>query len=134
MNNLSREAFLKLSVMGLAALPLVGMKALEDVNVPALNQVPRVHLFSKHLQFLDYDKMSRAAAELGFDGLDVTVRKGGHVTPAAAAAYVLGCACCCCCCCWCCGPLLASRQIALTCPVFPQMSHAFSRWWHCDFV
>ncbi|QXP52598.1 sugar phosphate isomerase/epimerase [Cellulophaga sp. HaHa_2_1] len=81
MNNLSREAFLKLSAMGLAAIPLVGMKALEDVNVPALIQVPRVHLFSKHLQFLDYDKMSRAAAELGFDGLDVTVRKGGHVTP-----------------------------------------------------
>ncbi|MBA6316332.1 sugar phosphate isomerase/epimerase family protein [Cellulophaga baltica] len=79
MNNLSREEFLKLSAMGLAAIPLLGMKALEDANVAALNQEPKVHLFSKHLQFLDYDKMSKAAAELGFNGLDVTVRKGGHV-------------------------------------------------------
>lgn len=40
-----------------------------------------VHLFSKHLQFLDYKDMAAAAAEMGFDGLDLTVRPKGHVLP-----------------------------------------------------
>ena len=40
-----------------------------------------VHIFSKHLQFLDYPAMAEAAAELGFDGVDLTVRPGGHVEP-----------------------------------------------------
>jgi L-ribulose-5-phosphate 3-epimerase len=39
------------------------------------------HIFSKHLQFLDYKEMAEAAASLGFDGIDLTVRKGGHVLP-----------------------------------------------------
>lgn len=40
-----------------------------------------VHVFSKHLQFLDYDHMAAKAAEIGFDGVDLTVRPGGHVLP-----------------------------------------------------
>ena len=40
-----------------------------------------VHLFSKHLQFLNYNDLSEAAKEIGFDGLDLTVRPGGHVLP-----------------------------------------------------
>lgn len=40
-----------------------------------------VHVFSKHLQFLDYDQMSEVAADIGFDGLDLSVRPGGHVEP-----------------------------------------------------
>jgi sugar phosphate isomerase/epimerase len=38
-------------------------------------------IFSKHLQFLDYEPMAEAAAEIGFDGIDLTVRPGGHVLP-----------------------------------------------------
>jgi len=37
--------------------------------------------FSKHLQWLDWEHMAETAKELGFDGLDVTVREGGHVEP-----------------------------------------------------
>ncbi len=44
----------------------------------------RVYVFSKHLQFLNYRDMSEATADLGFDGLDLTVRPGGHVEPARA--------------------------------------------------
>ena len=44
-----------------------------------------VHLFSKHLQFLDYDAMATQAAEIGFDGVDLTMRPKGHVEPANAA-------------------------------------------------
>jgi len=38
-------------------------------------------LFSKHLQWLDYYESAQLMAEAGFDGVDLTVRKGGHVTP-----------------------------------------------------
>lgn len=38
-------------------------------------------VFSKHLQFLDWKEAGAAAREMGFDGVDLTVRKGGHVTP-----------------------------------------------------
>ena len=38
-------------------------------------------VFSKHLQWLDYEEMARTAVGLGFDGIDLTVRPGGHVEP-----------------------------------------------------
>ena len=41
----------------------------------------KVHIFSKHLQFLNYNDMAEAAAEMGFDGVDLTVRPKGHVLP-----------------------------------------------------
>ena len=43
---------------------------------------PLVCIFSKHLQFLDYDVLAKTAKDLGLDGIDLTVRKGGHVLPA----------------------------------------------------
>jgi sugar phosphate isomerase/epimerase len=58
---------------GLAGSVLAGEAG--GVNLPGL------HLFSKHLQFLDYREMAEAAATLGLDGLDLTVRPGGHVEP-----------------------------------------------------
>ena len=43
--------------------------------------MPAVCIFSKHLQWLDYESMAETAASLGFDGIDLTVRPGGHVEP-----------------------------------------------------
>jgi sugar phosphate isomerase/epimerase len=40
-----------------------------------------VAIFSKHLQFLRGEELARAAAEIGYDGVDITVRNGGHVEP-----------------------------------------------------
>lgn len=40
-----------------------------------------ISIFSKHLQFLDYDSMAQAAKKIGFDGVDLTVRPKGHVLP-----------------------------------------------------
>jgi len=40
-----------------------------------------VHVFSKHLHWLDYEGMAETAAEIGFDGVDLTVRPRGHVFP-----------------------------------------------------
>jgi sugar phosphate isomerase/epimerase len=45
---------------------------------PKLN----VAIFSKHLQFVpDGDGLAQSAADIGFDAIDLTVRKGGHVEP-----------------------------------------------------
>ena len=43
-------------------------------------------VFSKHLQFLDYEELAEAAAAMGFDGIDLTVRPDGHVLPENVAA------------------------------------------------
>jgi L-ribulose-5-phosphate 3-epimerase len=40
-----------------------------------------INIFSKHLQWLDYSEMAGVSAEIGFDGVDLTVRPGGHVLP-----------------------------------------------------
>ena len=42
-------------------------------------------VFSKHLHFLGWPEMASAAKEIGFDGIDLTVRKAGHVLPERAA-------------------------------------------------
>ena len=44
-------------------------------------EATNIHLFSKHLQWLDYEDMSKVAKEMGYDGLDLTVRSKGHVLP-----------------------------------------------------
>jgi sugar phosphate isomerase/epimerase len=45
----------------------------------------KVSIFSKHLQFLKGEALAKRAAEIGFDGIDLTVRKNGHVEPQRAA-------------------------------------------------
>lgn len=42
----------------------------------------KVAIFSKHLQFLEGEELAKGAAEIGFDGVDIAVREGGHVEPA----------------------------------------------------
>ncbi len=41
----------------------------------------KVAIFSKHLLFLRGEQLAEGAAEIGFDGVDLAVRKGGHVLP-----------------------------------------------------
>ncbi|MBQ0788592.1 MAG: TIM barrel protein [Oceanihabitans sp.] len=80
-NTYSRREFAKLSGIGLASIPLLSFQN----PLYKLQQEPvadlQVHLFSKHLQFLNYSDMSAAAVAMGFDGLDLTVRRKGHVLP-----------------------------------------------------
>lgn len=38
-------------------------------------------IFSKHLQWLDYRELGAVVSQLGFDGIDLTVRPTGHVPP-----------------------------------------------------
>lgn len=39
-------------------------------------------MFSKHLQELDFERLGEVVADMGFDGVDLTVREGGHIEPA----------------------------------------------------
>jgi sugar phosphate isomerase/epimerase len=76
--NLSRRKFLTGTAAGLAMMPLTGIKG---KSFQPNNKKFQICIFSKHLQWLDYSGMAQTAAELGFDGVDLTVRRRGHVLP-----------------------------------------------------
>jgi L-ribulose-5-phosphate 3-epimerase len=40
-----------------------------------------INIFSKNLHWLSYSEMASVTAEMGFDGIDLTVRPEGHVVP-----------------------------------------------------
>jgi L-ribulose-5-phosphate 3-epimerase len=42
---------------------------------------PNLCVFSKHLHWMDYREMAAFAKKIGFNGIDLTVRPGGHVLP-----------------------------------------------------
>lgn len=48
---------------------------------PAVDAKGTISVFSKNLHWLNYQDMSSFAAEIGFDGIDLTVRPEGHVLP-----------------------------------------------------
>lgn len=78
----SRRSFLRKSLLAASFIPLMPLKN-APVKVPDAAPASRlkVHVFSKHLQFLNYADMADVAADLGFDGVDLTVRPKGHVLP-----------------------------------------------------
>ncbi len=55
--------------------------ALVKVSPDAVTPPPSLCIFSKHLQWLDYREMAVLARTIGFTGIDLTVREGGHVEP-----------------------------------------------------
>jgi sugar phosphate isomerase/epimerase len=65
----------------LKSLALAPLAAWAPFRLEARNPARRVHVFSKHLQWLGYGAMAETAAGIGFDGVDITVRPGGHVLP-----------------------------------------------------
>lgn len=88
--NFSRKDFLRASLLSSAGLfqginafskdkKLSRKRPLHDRNQE--NTTFSISVFSKHLQWLDYPEMAKTAADLGFDGVDLTVRPGGHVLP-----------------------------------------------------
>ncbi|NRD23728.1 TIM barrel protein [Winogradskyella litoriviva] len=78
--NLSRRNFIKKAGATLIAVPFAPL--LTNMSNNSIDEKPLdIHLFSKHLQFLDIKEAAEVAAELGFNGLDLTVRPKGHVLP-----------------------------------------------------
>lgn len=76
----SRRKFIRNTGTAVLLTPLVSTP-LSAMNLNRQDDRLKVHLFSKHLQFLDIKEAAQMAAELGFDGLDLTVRPKGHVLP-----------------------------------------------------
>ncbi|MDQ2656321.1 MAG: sugar phosphate isomerase/epimerase [Bacteroidota bacterium] len=78
----SRRDFIRKSVLASSLIPLmqVGVQAGRKKK-PAAASPLKVHVFSKHLQFLNYQDMAAASRDIGFDGVDLTVRPKGHVLP-----------------------------------------------------
>ena len=77
-NAISRRALVAGGAVAGGAALLAQAKAADD---KALARKPKVAIFSKHLLFLHGEDLAKGAAEIGFDGIDLAVRKGGHVTP-----------------------------------------------------
>lgn len=61
-------------------LPLTGF-SLPNIFDFDENEGLDINIFSKHLHFLDYKTMGEMVAEMGFSGVDLTVRPDGHVVP-----------------------------------------------------
>ena len=76
----SRRQFLKQTALVAGALPLASASFAASMGAAEL-PLPDIHIFSKHLQFLNYADMADAAASMGFNGVDLTVRPDGHVRP-----------------------------------------------------
>lgn len=78
MTEFSRGEFLKMLIAGIPGIlfPIVlnASPFLKGIKHP-------VTIFSKHLQWLNYNDMAALAKKMGFDGVDLTVRPGGHVLP-----------------------------------------------------
>ncbi len=73
--SLSRRTILGMAA-GTAAIPAVGLAAPVDRG----NKL-QVCAFSKHFHWLSIREASELAASIGYDGMDLTVRKDGHVEP-----------------------------------------------------
>jgi sugar phosphate isomerase/epimerase len=64
-----------------AGAALLGQARLAQAAGKAAGPKPKVAIFSKHLLFLRGEDLAKGASEMGFDGIDLAVRKGGHVEP-----------------------------------------------------
>ncbi|MBB6109877.1 Sugar phosphate isomerase/epimerase [Mucilaginibacter lappiensis] len=92
MKTISRKKFITTAALAAVGVPL-GLNTLgktssdhlafndqNNTGTPAAEKI-RVSIFSKHLHWLNYTDMAALAAEMGFDGVDLTVRPDGHVLP-----------------------------------------------------
>src|SRR5580698_1981252 len=81
-NNIIPSAISRRTLMAggaVAGAALLGQAKAADAK--AAGPKPKVAIFSKHLLFLQGEELAKGAAEIGFDGIDLAVRKGGHVEP-----------------------------------------------------
>src|SRR5687768_1147671 len=72
--SLRRREFIQLLSAASLSLPLSSF-------MNGRKQAIKIAVFSKPLQWLDYRQLAQTAAQTGFNGLDLTVRPGGHVLP-----------------------------------------------------
>ncbi|MDN3643942.1 sugar phosphate isomerase/epimerase family protein [Lutimonas halocynthiae] len=76
----SRRTFVQKATLASTSLPLLPLTSMSPL-FEEHNDTLDVSIFSKHLQFLDVKEVGQVAAELGFNGIDLTVRPKGHILP-----------------------------------------------------
>ena len=76
----TRRDFIKKTALSASAIPFLNLP-LSSWATSKIEDKLSVHIFSKHLQFLDFKTAGEMAAEMGFSGVDLTVRPKGHVLP-----------------------------------------------------
>lgn len=80
-HSLSRRDFIKKAGLTASVLPIASyLNGASTDNGPGADHL-EIHVFSKHLQFLNYQEMAAAVADIGYAGVDLAVRPGGHVLP-----------------------------------------------------
>ncbi|MDO7173273.1 sugar phosphate isomerase/epimerase family protein [Mariniflexile sp. AS56] len=77
---ITRRDFISKTACAASLLPLSAFP-LQQFMGSASESGLDINIFSKHLQFLDYKATGEMAAEIGFSGVDLTVRPNGHVLP-----------------------------------------------------
>lgn len=82
MESEARRDFIKKTILSTGFIANFGFlqEAMATISLES-HQDLSVHIFGKHLQFLDYKTTGEMAAEMGFSGVDLTVRPKGHVLP-----------------------------------------------------
>jgi sugar phosphate isomerase/epimerase len=78
---ISRRKFLETSAKAGIVYGTIGGNVLPRSSFADTKQKHQICVFSKHLQWLDYEEMAQTAADIGFNGVDLTVRPKGHVLP-----------------------------------------------------
>ncbi|WP_166963848.1 sugar phosphate isomerase/epimerase family protein [Yeosuana marina] len=79
MSNIRRRDFVKQTLFSAGLIPFLGFS--NTIFGERETDNLSISIFSKHLQFLDYQNLGEMAAEMGFSGVDLTVRPKGHVLP-----------------------------------------------------
>ncbi len=77
--NTSKRDFLKLAT-ATAFAPTVNISPIAE-TVPANSFNGTLCFFSKHLPAMNWQQLAQTVKKLGFGGVDLTVRPGGHVLP-----------------------------------------------------
>jgi sugar phosphate isomerase/epimerase len=80
MKSTTRREFLTKTACAAGLLPFSAFP-FSNFMMEDLSDTLDINIFSKHLQFLDYKATGEMAAEMGFSGVDLTVRPNGHVLP-----------------------------------------------------
>ncbi len=95
-NQFNRRTFLQKAGLSGLIVPMAGWSFFEKQSrfdpflskdqsalkaLPKQTKTRKICVFSKALQWTSIEQMAEMVAEAGFDGIDLTVRPGGHVEP-----------------------------------------------------
>jgi len=69
-----------LGILALSGLDTFHVKAFQSKSIDEVKPW-KINVFSKHLHWATYDEMAKIVSDIGFDGVDLTVRPKGHVEP-----------------------------------------------------